>query len=289
MKNNEKIGDEYYIGVVLNDVYNEISKIANEKKLPFFMEADKDIPAVLIGDENLLKGMLIKNLTAAVENMSRGFVKCALKGEILQDKDGINLHFKVYCQGNKDELKEKEVKKSGFLNFLKRGSKECEANNCNNWQFDLEQRIADYLPMGDFRYSRKNIDCKPKEDVDRDINVLIIDDNKINITIIKSFLKRFKMSIDEGSSGRECIEMLKEKKYDIVFLDHMMPEMDGIETIRQHREDIYSINKNTPIIALTANSSVGAREEYMREGFADYLAKPIEAEKLDRIIEQNCF
>ena len=143
--------------------------------------------------------------------------------------------------------------------------------------------------MGDFRYSRKNIDCEPKEEVDRDINVLIIDDNKINITIIKSFLKRFKMSIDEGSSGRECIEMLKEKKYDIVFLDHMMPEMDGIETIRQHREDIYSINKNTPIIALTANSSVGAREEYMREGFADYLAKPIEAEKLDRIIEQNCF
>ena len=68
-----------------------------------------------------------------------------------------------------------------------------------------------------------------------------------------------------------------------------MAEMDGIETVRQHREDIYSINKNTPIIALTANSSVGAREEYMREGFADYLAKPIEAEKLDRIIEQNCF
>ena len=119
--------------------------------------------------------------------------------------------------------------------------------------------------------------------------VLVIDDNKINIKIFKALLKNSNMIIDEGYSGFECLKKLEEEKYDIVFLDHMMPVMDGVETIRKHKENINSINRDTPIIVLTANAIVGAREEYMKEGFNDYLTKPIVVEKLNQIIEENCF
>ena len=120
------------------------------------------------------------------------------------------------------------------------------------------------------------------------IRVLVIDDNNINIKIFKALLKNSNMVIDEGYSGMECLKMLEENKYDIVFLDHMMPVMDGVETIRKHKANTESINKDTPIIVLTANAIVGAREEYMKEGFSDYLTKPIQIEKLNRIIEENC-
>ena len=110
----------------------------------------------------------------------------------------------------------------------------------------------------------------------------------INIKIFKALLKNSNMVIDEGYSGMECLKMLEENKYDIVFLDHMMPVMDGVETIRKHKANTESINKDTPIIVLTANAIVGAREEYMKEGFSDYLTKPIQIEKLNRIIEENC-
>ena len=121
------------------------------------------------------------------------------------------------------------------------------------------------------------------------IKVLVIDDNNINIKIFKALLKNSNMDIDEGYSGMECLKKLEETKYDIVFLDHMMPVMDGVETIRKHKANTESINKDTPIVVLTANAIVGAREEYMKEGFSGYLTKPIQIEKLNRIIEENCF
>ena len=146
--------------------------------------------------------------------------------------------------------------------------------------------IAEILvPFGKKKYTFKEndrvIDAKG-------IRVLVIDDNNINIKIFKALLKNSNMVIDEGYSGMECLKMLEENKYDIVFLDHMMPVMDGVETIRKHKANTESINKDTPIIVLTANAIVGAREEYMKEGFSDYLTKPIQIEKLNRIIEENC-
>ena len=159
----------------------------------------------------------------------------------------------------------------------------------SNFHFVLEQKIVKDTPIGDI----KNASTKKKENTDRvidakGIRVLVIDDNNINIKIFKALLKNSNMVIDEGYSGMECLKMLEENKYDIVFLDHMMPVMDGVETIRKHKANTESINKDTPIIVLTANAIVGAREEYMKEGFSDYLTKPIQIEKLNRIIEENC-
>ena len=89
-----------------------------------------------------------------------------------------------------------------------------------------------------------------------------------------------------ANSGEEAIRLAETKKYDIIFLDHMMPEMDGIETLQNMKKSDSNMNKETPVIMLTANAIVGAKEEYINQGFTDYLTKPVECEKLERIIRK---
>ncbi|MDY5576404.1 MAG: response regulator [Lachnospiraceae bacterium] len=117
-----------------------------------------------------------------------------------------------------------------------------------------------------------------------DKKILIVDDNLMNRKIFMGLLKHSEMKIYEADSGKACIELLKENKFDIIFLDHMMPEMDGIETLHIIKTMKDNLNKDTPIIALTANAMDDARKYYTGEGFSDYLAKPIEPHKLDELI-----
>lgn len=276
------------------------------------MDVDKNIPAVLYGDSTKLRQVLVNLLSNAIKYTESGFIKCMLSGETEGDK--VKLHFQIRDTGvgikKKDmprlfeEFRRIEENHSGHIEgtglgisitiqFLKlMGSElkvDSEYGKGSNFHFVLEQKIVKDTPIGDI----KNTSTKKKENTDRvidakGIRVLVIDDNNINIKIFKALLKNSNMVIDEGYSGMECLKMLEENKYDIVFLDHMMPVMDGVETIRKHKANTESINKDTPIIVLTANAIVGAREEYMKEGFSDYLTKPIQIEKLNRIIEENC-
>lgn len=115
-----------------------------------------------------------------------------------------------------------------------------------------------------------------------DARILVIDDTEMNLTVIKHLLKKTEIRIDTAKSGREGIEQAKAHSYDILFIDHMMPELDGIETFKLIRKEWH--NKKTPAVALTANAIAGAREMYLREGFTDYLAKPVDGETLERLI-----
>ena len=309
----EVIEEEYHLGSLLNDIYTMINVRASNKNLPLVMDIASDIPAVLYGDSTKLRQILVNILSNAVKYTDIGFIKFILTGE--RDGDNIKLHFQIRDTGvgikKKDmprlfeefrrieENHHGQIEGTGLgisitIQFLKlMGSNlmvDSDYGRGSNFHFVLEQKIVKDTPLGDYRTSIK----KTSDHSDRVVDasgkkVLVIDDNKINIKIFKALLKNSKMIIDEGYSGVECLKKLEEEKYDIVFLDHMMPEMDGIETIRRHRENTDSINKDTPIIVLTANAIVGAREEYMREGFSDYLTKPIVVEKLNQIIEDNCF
>lgn len=308
----EVIPEEYHLGSLLNDIYTMLNVRASSKKLPLIMDVDKNIPAVLYGDSTKLRQVLVNLLSNAIKYTESGFIKCMLSGETEGDK--VKLHFQIRDTGvgikKKDmprlfeEFRRIEENHSGHIEgtglgisitiqFLKlMGSElkvDSEYGKGSNFHFVLEQKIVKDTPIGDI----KNTSTKKKENTDRvidakGIRVLVIDDNNINIKIFKALLKNSNMVIDEGYSGMECLKMLEENKYDIVFLDHMMPVMDGVETIRKHKANTESINKDTPIIVLTANAIVGAREEYMKEGFSDYLTKPIQIEKLNRIIEENC-
>lgn len=114
--------------------------------------------------------------------------------------------------------------------------------------------------------------------------MLVVDDVKMNINVFKALLKRTEINVDSAMSGSEALDMIKEKKYDIIFLDHMMPDMDGIETYQNMKMLEDNPNKDTTVVMLTANAIMGAKEEYLGIGFSDYLSKPVQAPKLEAMI-----
>ena len=151
------------------------------------------------------------------------------------------------------------------------------------FSFELKQKIVDSEPIGN--YSEKLFkNSSQSENISNfyapEAKILVVDDNEMNLKVAKNLLKLNKITPELAASGFETVELMKNKKYDIVFLDHMMPKMDGIETLKKlHDENL--IPKNTAIIALTANAVSGAREIYINAGFDDYLSKPIEVNKLE--------
>ena len=117
-------------------------------------------------------------------------------------------------------------------------------------------------------------------------NILIVDDNAINLTVVRGLLEPLRMKIDTAASGKEALEMISQNRYNIIFMDHMMPEMDGIETFHAIRKMYGEYYKTVPIVALTANAISGAREMFLKEGFQDYVAKPIEVSQLERVLKK---
>ena len=113
---------------------------------------------------------------------------------------------------------------------------------------------------------------------------MVVDDNPINLKVFISLLKRTKLNVDVAESGKECLELIAKKQYDLIFLDHMMPEMDGIETLHHMKEMPDNQSAEVPVIALTANAITGAKEMYLAEGFNAFLPKPINPEKLEQLI-----
>ncbi len=147
--------------------------------------------------------------------------------------------------------------------------------------------IQIYKPMyiGTFL---KNVSVGNQIDDDRiiapDAEVLVVDDNIINLNVISGLLEPYKMNVTLSSSGADALEQIDKKQFDIIFMDHMMPEMDGIETLKRIRNKIGLYYKEVPVVALTANSVAGAREMFLEEGFQEFLAKPIELGILERIL-----
>lgn len=118
----------------------------------------------------------------------------------------------------------------------------------------------------------------------QDLKVLVVDDNGMNRKLFAMLLKNMGSIVEEASSGMDCLELVSQKKYDVVFMDHMMPVMDGIETFHKMKQMENSINQDTPVIALTANDIENGEEYYLQEGFNGYLEKPILPQKLEKII-----
>ena len=151
----------------------------------------------------------------------------------------------------------------------------------------IPQKIVSDLKIGDIseKYNEPSNKKKKKSTFTApDANVLVVDDVKMNINVFKALLKRTEINVDSAMSGSEALDMIKEKKYDIIFLDHMMPDMDGIETYQNMKMLEDNPNKGTTVVMLTANAIMGAKEEYLGIGFSDYLSKPVQAPKLESMI-----
>lgn len=155
------------------------------------------------------------------------------------------------------------------------------------FEVSIPQKVVSDLKIGDISEKYNTTPDKKKKKASftaPDAKVLVVDDVKMNINVFKALLKRTKISVDSAMSGPEALEMIKDNKYDIIFLDHMMPDMDGIETYKHMKELEESPNKDTTVIMLTANAIMGAKEEYLGIGFSDYLSKPVQAAKLEAMI-----
>ena len=304
----ELIQNEYDFSNLINDAINMIAMKADEKGLEKVISVDSNIPCKLLGDAGRIRQILVNLLTNAVKYTNEGRITLNVTAEVLEED--VKLTFLVEDTGV--GIKEEDISKlfarferiddvnniegSGLginitMQLLKMmGSElkvESEYEKGSRFSFELTQKIINKEPIGDLWGRIKN---KASENdyhvsyIAPKAKVLVVDDNAINLKVFVNLLKQTQIQIDKAESGKECIEKVLNKRYDMIFLDHMMPEMDGIETLH-HLNDIEGFSSdNTPVIALTANAIAGASEMYKKEGFTKYLSKPIQPEKLEKLI-----
>ncbi|MBR6003133.1 MAG: response regulator, partial [Lachnospiraceae bacterium] len=139
--------------------------------------------------------------------------------------------------------------------------------------------------MGSIEEASKGDSARGAEDIFMapDAKILIVDDSKVNLSVIKGLLKNSKMSIDTASSGMECLEKCQREKYDLILMDHLMPEMDGIETFKNLRASNY-MSKDVKVAIVTANAYGDIKDEFMETGFDAYLSKPIQIKELNEML-----
>jgi signal transduction histidine kinase len=302
---------EYNIGSLLDNIINMMSVRAKAKELDFVIHVEENIPSGLVGDDVKIRQILTNLLSNAVKYTHKGKVELSVSGEIKDNKAFLTYEVSDTGIGIKkedmpklfeaferiEERRNRTIEGTGLgmsivIQLLKLMDSslnvESEYGKGTKFSFTIEQEIADYTPIGDFEARFKDKYKKNEKSFELNVTgkkVLLVDDDRINRLVFCGLLKNTGLIITEADSGRKCLELASKEKYDIIFLDHMMPEMDGVETL--HNLNIMADNPNlgTPVIALTANVLENADEHYKGEGFDGYLSKPIEQKKLYRVIE----
>lgn len=300
----------YDMALFINNVVNSISESAKEKGLQFTTDIDETLPSVLVGDDVRFNQIVMNLLTNAVKYTEKGKVILTIK-DGGRDGDVINIVTKVIDTGigireedmgklfesfsRLEEKRNRNIEGTGLgmaivaklLDMM--GSKlnvESVYGAGSVFSFTLQQKIEDDSPIGDYvERFRSGIrgESRESEIHIKDAKVLVVDDNEMNIKVAKNLMKIYDIIPDTATSGEEAIEKIRSKVYNVVFLDHMMPKMDGIETLKKLKEERLITGK-MKVIALTANAVVGAKESYLKEGFDDYLSKPIETERLEKLL-----
>ena len=158
----------------------------------------------------------------------------------------------------------------------------------SEFSFELAQKVINPHPIGNFAENFRHSLAQHKKYKEKftapDARILVVDDTVMNLTVVKGLLKQTKVRIDTAESGYECLKLVTQKVYDIIFLDHRMPGIDGIETLKRMKTLEGNLNIDTPVISLTANAISGARQIYLDAGFQDYLTKPIDSAKLETMM-----
>ena len=158
----------------------------------------------------------------------------------------------------------------------------------SKFSFRLKQRVVKWDPIGNYEEAYRTMLARRKTSgggfTAPEADVLVVDDTPMNLLVFKSLLSRTRVRIHMADSGEEALTLSREQTFDLIFLDHMMPVMDGIETLHALRDERDNPNLHTPVVCLTANAISGAREHYLAEGFDDYLTKPIDSVKLEELL-----
>lgn len=311
----EIIPAKYKMSTVIMDLWNIIYLRANEKKLAFNVELDETLPCILYGDDVRIKQIVTNLLTNAVKYTQKGSVMLKIAYE-RQNDDELLLKISVQDTGigirkedmgklfesfqRLDEKKNRNIEGTGLgmnitmslLKMLGGDMKvDSEYQKGSTFTVIIPQKIISDEPTGSFQkiQERNSLQNSSKKGsfTAPEGRVLVVDDNAMNLTVFKALLKRTKLQVVTAESGKQCLEYVKQQEFHIIFIDHMMPEMDGIETLHEIKvlaQHIDFPNKNTPVIVLTANAVAGAREMYLTEGFEEFLTKPVDAELMEQTI-----
>ena len=310
----EIINVDYSVVSILNDLVNMVQRNAEEKGLSFNLDVDKEIPGILHGDEIRIKQIITNILSNAVKYTKEGSVTFSVRYEkIPEDEGSILLCVSVKDTGigikpedlkrlfvafeRIEEKRNRNIEGTGLgmtiaQSFLdKMGSHlevESEYGKGSEFSFKLKQQVVKWDPIGDYEEVFKRSVSERRNYREKftapHAKILVVDDTPVNLLVFKSLLKKTKVQIDTAESGDECIVLFKQKNYDVIFLDHMMPNKDGIETLQEMKQIADSPNKDTPVVCLTANAVSGMREMYIKAGFDDYLTKPVDPDRLETML-----
>ena len=306
----------YSVFSVLNDCYNMVATRARDKNLNLIMDISPEIPSSLFGDEVRIRQVINNLLSNAVKYTNEGSVTLSVKSKKIKadSKSNNTANFTEICIQVKDTgigIREEDREKL-FKNFVRLDEKrnrniegtglglnltkqlldmmggtitvESTYGQGSTFTVSLQQQVSDETPIGDFaeRYKQQanaaNVIHNRFEAPDA--YVLVADDMTMNLKVFAGLLKETKIQIDTAMNGVEALKLIQNKRYGIIFLDHMMPVMDGIEAFRQMRKMEKNPNASTPVVMLTANAVVDAKNRYMDEGFSAYVTKPIREEVL---------
>ena len=311
----EIIPTTYELGSLVNDVVNMVSERVNKKGLRFDIDISEDIPHELYGDEIRIKQIISNLLINAVKYTEEGSVRLQMSHRIAEG-DNESLYLDVRVSDTGIGMKQEDLEKlfSPFTRIEEKRNRNIEGTGLgmsithelldlmgstlavdsvygkgSDFSFSIKQGIINHERIGSIveRFKNKTNRLEDGEAYHEmfhapNARILVIDDMEMNLTVIKGLLKKTEIQIDTAESGREGLSKLDTAKYDIVFVDHMMPEMDGLETLEEMKKrSDYNEYKH---IALTANAVSGAREGYLEHGFDDYLSKPVDGEVLERMI-----
>ncbi|MBQ3583985.1 MAG: response regulator [Lachnospiraceae bacterium] len=308
----EIIPVEYDFSSMIHDIVNMALAKAQNKELDINVSVDQNLPFRLFGDEVRIRQVLVNLMTNAVKYTNEGSVTLSVSGDIQGEQ--IVLKFAVADTGI--GIKEEDIPKlfEEFERIEEKRNRNIEGTGLgmnittqllnmmgshlevksvygqgSEFSFELEQRIVDAEPIGNLDERIKQQTLEYNYDVTfvaPDAKVLVVDDNDINRKVFINLLKETHIQIEEAASGQECLELVFSQHFDLIFLDHMMPEMDGVETLHHMKQKTDYPCKDTPVIVLTANAISGAKEMYLKEGFDEFLSKPIVPEKLEKMIQQ---
>ena len=293
---------EYKIEELLREVNSLITSKITKDKLDFKINVDSNIPISYKGDSDKIYKILVNILLMAIEKTQFGNVSLDVGGAYIgtifklslivsntghaMSEEEFNKDFDEFSnetntQGtNKEKLGLIVAKRliklmNGTIDFKN------EAGKGTRYIISLDQEVIDDMKIGNVTIESVASDEEAPLDL-TGLKTLVVDDNSVNIKLASRLLKQFNLDITTASNGQECLDLVKKEDFDIIFLDHMMPGLDGIETVHILREK----GNEMPIIALTANSYSGSREKYIDEGFTDYLPKPFQYKELNKILKK---
>lgn len=301
----ELVKTDYHLTKMLDDINLQFRIKAEKQGLEYRTDIDENICEQLHGDDVRVRQVITNILNNAIKYTKQGYVKTVVKATTQGDVEILHVTIEDSGIGIKeeniphlfqsferlDEFNNHSIEGTGlglaivkcFLDLMG-GSVDVKSiyGQGSAFTVHIPQHITGTETIADYRNNRNTVasDSNNMKFSAPEAQVLIVDDNRMNLMVAKGLMERTRAKVTTAASGQECLELMTKTRFDIIFLDHMMPELDGVGTLKKSQILPGNLNRFTPIIALTANAMAGMREEYLKMGFTDYISKPIESERL---------